>query len=122
MERKSSAAEMFGTVCDKIGELSYQNSVCEESSVLPDGTVIISVNDISLGAWAGGAHLAAKNKSSAPAGGGGKLQKKPKALLVISPDGQIKTEPLSFPAAQNKALTLINAAETLITKIKEKNK
>ncbi len=116
----NSATEMLNTVCDNITRLAAENSVCDKPIIGQNGEIIIPVSDISIGFAAGGSGVATVSKAqkAAPAGGGGKLQKRPKALL-LNRDGSFKIEAVSTPSSKpTKLSTAVNFAKNITEKIK----
>ena len=119
-KRTNGVAEVLGFTADKVMELNKQSSVISEPVITENGSTVLTVSDISIGFAGGGSDIQKKKTAEAPAGAGGKITVKPKAVVVIGENG-VKIKQIngsSSPALIESTTGLIKG---LLKKKKSKN-
>lgn len=117
-ENKNGITELIESVTDEVLKLSRSSSVIGEPIKTEWGATVIPLNDLSIGFAGGSADKKDVKKSKAnPAGAGGKVEIKPKAVIVFDGDK------ISVKNIQNYSLSLgdvLDTAKGLLPKKKSK--
>ncbi|MBQ0084325.1 MAG: hypothetical protein KBS52_06130 [Clostridiales bacterium] len=113
----NSVANVLGFTADKVMELNKQSSVMSEPVLAPDGSTVLTVSELSIGFAGGGSDIKTKKNTEAPAGAGGKITVKPKAVVVIN-GSHVKVKSVN----ESPAPALIESAAGLIKGFIKKNK
>ncbi|MBQ0083304.1 MAG: GerW family sporulation protein [Clostridiales bacterium] len=78
-----SVADLIEFTADKTLEMTKSGSVISEPVVTQNGSTVFTVNDLSIGFAGGGMDKKARKNEKNPAGAGGKITVKPKAVVVL---------------------------------------
>lgn len=98
---------------DKTMDLYNKSSVLSPAVTNDDGSRVITVSDLSIG-FAGGSMGGNEKSKDTPAGAGGKISVKPKALIIMK-NGEIKIENIG----ENKPSALVSVLKTAKSLIKK---
>ncbi len=111
-----SVSQLIEFTADKTLEMTKSGSVISEPVTTEDGSTVFTVNDLSIGFAGGGMDKTKRKKKKSPAGAGGKIDVKPKAVVVLE-NGNVQVKTLN---PQPSAIS--SAAKIAKTFLKNKNK
>ena len=88
--------DLMGVTMDKIRELASSNTIIGDPITTPEGTTILPVSKVTLGAASGGSDFTGQGAKSQFGGGSGAgVSVTPVAFLVINREGTLRTIQLS---------------------------